>query len=199
MANWSIKGQSNCCRLLEWVSLKSLICPFHHANGRSHHPIIAPQLSEVKQMQFVWGCAASKSGLTAPPRTSKQIISLSITTLYKQPCEPCSINHLLTHWHSRHKYSLLSLLRSNILTLAAHYYGNKIWCKLLGRHKITLLIWEVCYSIQMSSIWINIPCAQWQFTLITAWNDQLYKIKSFSAQYFLQERSTINCVAIILS
>lgn len=53
--------------LLEWVSLKSLICPFHHANGRSHHPIIAPQLSGVKQMQFVWGHTVFKSGLTAPP------------------------------------------------------------------------------------------------------------------------------------
>lgn len=50
-----IKEQPNCSPSLQLVSWKSLIYPFHHANGRSHHPITAPQLSEVKQMPFVWG------------------------------------------------------------------------------------------------------------------------------------------------
>lgn len=107
--------------LLEWVSLKSLICPFHHANGRSHHPIIAPQLSEVKQMQFVWGHTVFKSGLTTPPCTSQQIIILSITTLYKQPPEPHCINHLFTHWHSRISTVFFWLLLSNTPPSVLYY------------------------------------------------------------------------------
>ena len=46
--NCCFKGQQN-SRFTRGASLKSLICPFHYANGSGHHPITAPQLSEVKQ------------------------------------------------------------------------------------------------------------------------------------------------------
>lgn len=94
-----------------------------------------------------------------PPCTSQQIISLSITTLYKQPSEPSCINHLFTHWHSRHRRSLFGLLENSHPCSPVMAIKPDLTSSV---NNITLLFWEVCYGIkrQASGGYPN-NCLKW--------------------------------------
>lgn len=152
-------------------------------------------------MQFVWGHTTSKSGLAAPPGTSQQIISLPITTLYMQPCEPSSINPLSTYWHLRSILVPVSLflLFSKILSHASHFYEYNIQSHgLPGQSKITLFLRGVCktaWHVRHLTEKFQYPWACYNNCCLK-WPTE--EINPCSMEYLLKQHG-MNRVVIILS
>lgn len=118
-----------------------------------HHPITAPQLSEVKQMRLVGGCAAFRGGSPRYPPVHNNKSSACHWRLYEQPCELCRINHLFRRRSPDAGvlfffFFFWPLPLKRFQPRGPIYMALTLWFISFGQHFTPHCLGEVCYSVK---------------------------------------------------